>query len=53
MWRIAHPDAATSGLLAVFAAPQLVNLQDYLPKYWMRILLGPSLLASGLVSVFW
>ena len=53
VWRIAHPDAATSGLLAVFAAPQLVNLQDYLPKYWMRILLGPSLLASGLVSVLW
>ena len=52
VWRIAHPDASTSGLLAVFATPQLLNLQDYLPKYWMRVLLGPSLLAGGLLSVF-
>ncbi len=51
-WRIAHPDASTSGLLAVFATPQLLNLQDYLPKYWMRVILGPSLLAGGLLSVF-
>jgi len=53
VWRIAHPDAATSGVLAVFATPQLLNLQDYLPKYWMRVLVGPSLLAGGLLSVFW
>jgi hypothetical protein len=30
----------------------LLNLQDYLPKYWMRVLLGPSLLVGGLLSVF-
>ncbi|MFZ9155651.1 MAG: hypothetical protein ACO22D_04150 [Schleiferiaceae bacterium] len=52
IWRIAHPDASTSGLLAVFATPQLLNLQDYLPKYWMRVILGHSLLAGGLLSVF-
>jgi len=52
VWRVAHPDASTSGMLAVFAAPQLLNLQDYLPKYWMRVLLGPSLLVGGLLSVF-
>lgn len=52
VWRLAHPDAATSGLLAVFAAPQLLNLQDYLPKYWMRLLLWPSLVAGGLLGAF-
>jgi len=47
------PSTQASAILAVFAAPHMVNLQTYMKRTWMIRLLDISLLLAAFSAAWW